>query len=301
MTPMTSPKIVYVTDAGFLKPTLVSVWSLLKTISGKAELHIWGDNLDDEHWQSISRVAAINPDVTLLTKNLEAEHLKGAHGPKDYISAATMGRLFIPAYIDGYALYIDGDTLVVNDVTPLFEIDLGSAYAGVIRDYTLLHWLANPKTACHDGRARISEVTTLLHPTPPTDYFNAGIMLFNCDQIRSEPELMQNVEDVCTASDMSHGDQDHLNVLFKENVRFLDIMWNLSWGRSKRHREIFRKLDLPEYELLPDEPRIIHYHGPQKPWRNPRKDIWSSKGKATFHYRRQLQQFSADFPDLRPE
>ena len=301
MAPTAPVKIVYVTDPGFLKPTLVSVWSLLETITGKAELHIWGANLTDEHWHNISRVAAINPNITLVTKNLDAEHLEGAHGPTDYISAATMGRLFIPRYIDGYALYIDGDTLVVNDVAPLFQIDLGSAYAGVTRDYTLLHWLADETAMGKDGTTRISEVNDFMHPARSGDYFNAGIMLFNCDQIRSEPELARNVANVALASSRTHGDQDHLNILFRNNVRFLDIGWNLSWGRSGRHRKIFRKLKLPECGSHAMGSRIVHYHGPQKPWHCPRKDIWSSKGRATFRYRRRLRLFSTLFPDLRPE
>lgn len=294
-------KIVYVTDPDFLKPTLVSVWSLLKSISGRAELHMWGSNLTAEHWQSISRVMATNPNVELVIRNLDESHLGMAHGPKDYISAATMGRLFIPRYIEGYALYIDGDTLVVNDVSPLFNLDLGDAYAGVVRDYTVLHWLSNEKAANKESGTRLPEIRALLHPAPSTDYFNAGIILFNNDQIRRESEVLQQVEDVHRASSQPHGDQDHLNDLFKNKVRFLDIGWNLSWGRERRHKEIFRRLGLPETGLLPGKARIIHFHGPQKPWTTPRKDIWSNRGKATFHYRRKLKQFSFRFPDLAPE
>ncbi|MBC9246394.1 glycosyltransferase family 8 protein [Paracoccus sp. 11-3] len=300
MTTRRPVKIVYVTDSGFLNPTLVSVWSLLETLSGDAELHFWGDNLSDADWKNVRHVAAGNPRVTLIEKEIGQDHLCQAEGPKDYITAATMGRLFIPRYIDGYALYIDGDTLVTGDVSPLFDLDLGTTYAGVVRDFTLLHWLADSEVAKNERDARLAEVAAFMAPAESTEYFNAGILLLNCDQIRADPEMQHRIEDVLSASACSHGDQDHLNTLFDGNVTQLDIAWNLSWGRAQRHHSYFRKLGVAEYGALTGRPRILHYHGPQKPWRDPRWDVWSSKGRATFLYRRRLSRFVALYPHLKP-
>jgi lipopolysaccharide biosynthesis glycosyltransferase len=293
-------KVVYVTDSGFIRPTLVSIWSLLDTLKSPAELHVWGHGLTIEDWTNIERVAGTSAMVSLVTRNLDDGHLVDAYGPKDYISAATMGRLFIPRYLDGYVLYIDGDTLVVDDVAPIFGADLGDAYAGVIRDFTLLHWLADESAAPHERDARLREIANLMHPVPSSSYFNAGIMLFNCDAIRNAPLILSKVEDVALASSFSHGDQDHLNAIFAGNIKHLDICWNLSWGRSKRHRSYFRKLGVEEHSALAGPPRIIHYHGPDKPWRKNRRDFWSNKGRATLGYRRRLSRFATRFPDLVP-
>lgn len=293
-------KIAYVTDRGFLRPTLVSVWSLIRKLSVPAELHFWGNGLTADDWSDVARVVAQNPRVTLHTRDIGTGLLEGASGPMDYISAATMGRLFIPRAIDGHVLYIDGDTIVTRDVSPLFDLDLGAAHAGVVRNYTILQWLSDPAAIPADSTTRLGEIRALMHPSPPEDYFNAGILLLNCDAIRNDAALLAQVEDVRVASAYPFGDQDHLNGLFRGNVRFLDIAWNLSWGRARKHRTIMRALGVAPNGLLHGRAGIIHFHGPKKPWKNRRKDFWSSRGRATLAYRRQLARYLRAFPTLAP-
>ncbi len=293
-------KVAYVTDRDFLRPTLVSVWSLLQHLRGPAELHIWGDGLKAEDWANVQKVVAENIDVTLMRKDIGSGYLDGAHGPKSYISAATMGRLLIPRLIDGYVLYIDGDTLVTRDISGIFAIDLDQAYAGVVRDYTVSHWLAEPNAKSSERNARLPEVRQLMEPASPKDYFNAGVLLLNCDVLRAQPELLSCIEDVAAASACSHGDQDHLNALFKNNVVQLDLAWNSSWGRVRKHRNFLAQTGTPTKGVMPGAPAILHYHGPEKPWRNRRWDIWSSRGRATVVYQRALRRFLKKYPHLVP-
>lgn len=293
-------KIAYITDRGFLRPTLVSVWSLLQHLSGPAELHIWGVDLGDADWADIREVASGRPDVTLLCKDIGDGYLDGAHGPTDYISAATMGRLFIPGLIDGYVLYVDGDTLVAGDVSTLFDIDLGAAYAGVVRDYSVAHWLTQPPAKSTQRDARLSEIRQFMQPAPIQDYFNAGVILLNCDALRADPALLSQIEDVVVASACSHGDQDHLNALFRNNVVHLDLAWNASWGRVRKHRDYLARSGSPTEGALPGSPVIVHYHGPKKPWRDKNWEIWSSRGRATLVYQRALRRFLQEHPDLKP-
>lgn len=293
-------KLAYVTDRGFLNPTLVSVWSLQRHLKEPAELHVWGDGLDAADWVNVERVAAENPQVTLICRDISSGYLEGAHGPQSYISAATMGRLFIPSLIDGYVLYIDGDTLVTGDVSRLFALDLGSAYAGVVRDYTVTHWLADTKGRTPARADRLAEIGGFMAPVPTQDYFNAGVMLLNCDAIRAEPEMMQRVMDVIAASACSHGDQDHLNALFGGNVVQLDPGWNASWGRIRKHRDHLSQSGTTPGAAMPGGTEILHYHGPEKPWRDARGDFWSSRGRATLTYRRALRDFLRKYPELKP-
>lgn len=290
-------KVAYVADRDFLKPTLVSVWSLLQHLTGPAELHLWGVGFDARDWADVEEVLAASPWVTLLRRDLGPGALDGAHGPKDYISAATMGRLLIPRLIGGHVLYIDGDTLVTGDVGRLFSLDLGTAFAGVVRDYHVSHWLAE---GAAEGDPRLAEIRRFMHPAPVADYFNAGVLLLNCDALRARPDLLSRIEDVAAASACTHGDQDHLNALFAANVVQLDPTWNASWGRVRRHRRLLARLGLPTAGLMPGRTAILHYHGPQKPWRDRRRDLWSSRGRATLTYRRALRRFLREHPRLGP-
>lgn len=293
-------KVAYVTDRDFLKPTLVSVWSLLQHLGGPAELHLWGIGFDARDWANAERIVAENDRVTLLCREIGPGALDEAQGPKDYISAATMGRLLIPRLIDGYVLYIDGDTLVTGDVGTLFAADLGTACAGVVRDYHVSHWLAEGGAGSAERDQRLAEIRQFMAPAPAADYFNAGVLLLNCDAIRAQPALLSRIEDVAAASACTHGDQDHLNALFRNNVVQLDPCWNASWGRVRRHRNLLARAGLPSGGLMPGRPAILHYHGPQKPWRNRRWDLWSSRGRATLVYQRALRNFLRRHPGLKP-
>ncbi|MFC0199932.1 glycosyltransferase family 8 protein [Paracoccus rhizosphaerae] len=294
-------KIAYVTDRGFLRPTLVSLWSLLTHLGAPAELHVWGDGLGSQDWDAVDRVVAGHPDLTLHTRALNAAHLRQTRSAATHISAATMGRLLLPRNVSGRVLYIDGDTLVTGDVAPVFNVDLQDAAAGIVRDFGVCHWLADPGAAPADRGTRLPQIQHLLGEQPQSDYFNAGVMLLDCDAIRRDPALLARIEDVAAASAHVQGDQDHLNQVLAGRVTQLDIGWNLSWGRLSRHRAYLRKLGLPMTGAAPGPARILHYHGPRKPWRDPRRDIWSSKGRATWRYRRQLCRFAALYPDLVPE
>ncbi len=293
-------KIAYVADRDFLKPTLLSVWSLLQHLQGEAELHFWGNGLTPEDWANVEEVAAGHPGLSLICKDIGGGYLEGAHGPTDYISAATMGRLFIPRLIDGYVLYIDGDTLVTGDVGSVFQVDLDGAYAGVVRDYHITHWLSEPEKATADRAERLTEIRQLMDPARVEDYFNAGILLLNCDALRAHPALLPRMEDVVAASARTHGDQDHLNALFATDVLQLDPAWNASWGRIRRHRGYLARSGLPIEGEVPDRPVILHYHGPKKPWRDRRWDVWSSRGRATLLYRRAMHSFVRKYPHLKP-
>ena len=156
--PLRTIKIAYVTDRSFLEPTLVSIWSLLRHLNGPAELHLWGDGLNAADWTNVRKIMSDSPQVALHCMDISSGYLEGAYGPQGYISAATMGRLYIPSKIDGYVLYIDGDTLVTGDVAPLFRLDLGKAYAGVVRDYTVAHWLADRKGRTRARDDRLTEI-----------------------------------------------------------------------------------------------------------------------------------------------
>lgn len=293
-------KIVYVTDRTFLKPTLVSIWSLLQHLQGPAELHLWGDGLTPEDWANVEAVTAGHTGLTLVCKDISDGYLEGAHGPTDYISAATMGRLFIPRLIDGYVLYIDGDTLVTGDVGPLFQVDLKDAYAGAVRDYHITHWLSEPEKTTADRAARLMEIRQFMDPAHVEDYFNAGILLLNCDALRAHPALLARMEDVIAASACTHGDQDHLNALFATDLLQLDPAWNASWGRIRQHRELITRSGLAIEGAVPGRPVILHYHGPKKPWRDRRWDVWSSRGRATLLYRRAMRRFVRQYPHLKP-
>lgn len=294
----TLPQIAFVTDSGFLKPTLVAMWGVLRHLTLPGIIHFWGDGLSDQDWDAVRRVAMTNPAVTLNCLALSADNLDGAKGPTAHISAATMGRLHIPARISGRVLYIDGDTQVVGDVAPLFSLNLNGCPIGAVRDCVVAKWSARGLKVRDKCLVRVSELQGLMEQTDISRYFNAGVLLLDTDAIRAEPELHQAMHDLVRASAFPLGDQDHLNNVFRGRVHLINPAYNSSWRDASRQRRHIVRLggDAEESKTVPDI--IVHFHGPEKPWKRPRRDLWKSRARAVWRYRREMQEYASKYPDL---
>lgn len=292
------PRIVLVTDKNMLKPSLFTAWTLMQRFVGHAELHIWGDGLSDEDWSAVSLVCSGNSNITLHTLQLNREELAGASPVGDYISAAAMGRLIIPSKLSGRVLYLDGDVRVTADLSPIFSVDMQGQPLAAVRDYVVSSWLAKGVAPGHRNEARLAELEQSMHGTPVSNYFNSGVLLLDADAIVAESPLFDAMKDLERASKCSWGDQDHLNNVFAGRVRLLDPAYNSSWSRTSKQREFITKLSPSpsEIENIPDA--VIHFHGPKKPWKNARRDLWSRRGRAVFSYRRELAKFAKNFPNL---
>lgn len=296
----TLPQIAFVTDRGFLKPTLVAMWGMLRHLTQPGIVHFWGDGLEEQDWKAVHRVAAKNPAVTLNCLRLTADDLEGAKGPTSHISAASMGRLHIPSRISGRVLYIDGDTQVVGDVSPLFALDLNGCPVGAVRDSVVAKWSARSLKVREKSMPRVRELQELMQQSDISRYFNSGVLLLDTDAIRAEPELHQAMHDLARASACPLGDQDHLNNVFRGRVHLLNPAYNSSWSQVARQRRHIARLggDAEESRVSPEI--IVHFHGPEKPWKRPRHDLWRHRARAVWRYRREMHEYAQSYPDLLP-
>ncbi len=156
-----------------------------------------------------------------------------------YITMETCFRYLIPELcpeIDK-AVYIDCDTVCLDDIGKFYDIDISGLYAAVVRE----------------RRNR--------------DYFNAGVMLLNCAKLRADnmsEKFMQKTRELNGVS--QYLDQDVLNILLKGKVKFASPRWNMTpFIFSKRGG-----LHSGELAEILDNPGIVHMCGSDKPWTNPR-------------------------------
>ena len=280
MTPDTL-QVALITDSGLFRPTLFTMWSLLRHSSEPLKLHFWGDALSREEWQAVETVARDAPGCALHPREITAEELAGAQSQAAHISAATMGRLFLPRHLSGRVLYLDGDVGVTGDVAPLRRVDLGGSPLGAVRDFM---------TAKRASREEPG--------APPATYFNAGVLLMDCDALRRRPEGLDRLEDVAHASSLRMGDQDHLNQLYPGEAHLLNPAYNSSWGRTAAQRGFARKLGGEASETAELADVMVHFHGPKKPWKRARYDLWSQRARAVQAYRKQMRAYANAYPDL---
>jgi lipopolysaccharide biosynthesis glycosyltransferase len=161
----------------------------------------------------------------------------------------------LPAHVDR-VLYLDADTLVLSDLTPLWETDLEGRPLAAVPD-TMIHFIQSdsfaPDTIDRDA---------------PSPYFNAGVLLIDVGMWRREG-LFERARELRRrwAHRMWGIDQQPLNWALERRWTRLPLAWN----------RMTHILDIPSPRCTPfaphefheavRHPRIAHFAGASKPWR----------------------------------
>jgi lipopolysaccharide biosynthesis glycosyltransferase len=180
-----------------------------------------------------------------------------------HISTATYARLLIGQILPDditKALYLDADILVLDDLGPVFDLDLEGAVLAAVVDARL------------DTHVKMGHTSLGGMPVPRVrDYFNAGVLLIDVVRWRSERIPEKALEYLERCPDSLYSDQDALNVACDSEWKQLDPRWN------------YYQIDLERsLSSLTDtqRPGIVHFHGCQKPWNpgslNPHSGFYDS-------------------------
>jgi len=155
------------------------------------------------------------------------------------------------------ALYLDCDVIVQKSLKALWDTDVSDYLFGVVEE------------PAYDGiKKQVMEKLNCEH------YFNSGVLLINLDKWREV-----NAEKACfdyaskEKCKLIWIDQDILNALFKNSVKFLHPKWNFEFNLHTAYcgRGGFCSLySAEEISEAAQNPGIIHYTTDKKPW-NPRK------------------------------
>ena len=135
---------------------------------------------------------------------------KGLNYNTGYTKASLI-RLYLTKFIkEDKALWLDMDLIVKDNIDALWDIDLTNYYAaGVI-----------------DQGAK----TNLMTPNLDIDknlYINSGVLLLNLDKIRKDKKDKE-LNDFVNENKLMYPDQDTVNVVFKNNIYFLENKYNSS-------------------------------------------------------------------------
>lgn len=168
---------------------------------------------------------------------------------------ATWYRIFLPellGHVDRI-LYLDSDLIVVDEIAPLWALDLAGHWVGAVTNVFQDNHLHRPGELGLAG---------------PRVYFNAGVLLMNLAEMRRDgrTEALRDYA-VANAELIEWRDQDALNVVLGSRRLALHPRWNVMnsfflfprnarvLGRRARRQAIRR-------------PAIRHFEGPDalKPW-----------------------------------
>jgi len=226
----------------FLSITLESLWEN-SSHAYDYEIYVLHSGIREDYQEKILRYNEKDGlhvsfvDVTeRLKKIFDKLHMR------DYYSAATYYRVFIAEMFPQYdkALYLDSDTVILGDISELYNYDLGNNMLGGAP--------CEGVNSFDVYRRYVKEVDGL-----DTDYFfNAGVILMNLKAFREEGFYEQFADLLSKYKFRLIQDEDYLNVICQDRILHLPRAWN--------------KTPVGPDKLAREDLRIVHYLMTWKPW-----------------------------------
>ncbi|MCR4727090.1 MAG: 1-acyl-sn-glycerol-3-phosphate acyltransferase [Lachnospiraceae bacterium] len=236
--------VFFAADDKYIRFMAVTMKSLIANSSPKYSyrLYVLHTDITPGHQAQLKHLETGNCKIFFVDVTKEMEKISKKICLRDYYSATTYYRIFISELFPQYkkVLYIDSDTVVRADVAELYRYDLGKNYIGAIRDQII---------AQTDIFADYAEKVLGISRGA---YFNAGVVLINCERFRKDHMLKQFIKLLGNYTFVVAQDQDYLNILCKDRVLWLDPRWNVQMPGN-----------LPCSE---DKARLVHYNMALKPW-----------------------------------
>ena len=281
-------QIVYGVNAGYVLPALVSIWSLQRSASQPVEVTIYGEGIGESHHNLIQRTAD-NCGLSISVRDFDATAFQEYSSiTKTRFPNISLLPLVLPRLVDGRCLYIDADTLVLGDVWELMSSDLGGFPIGACTDIGRVTYLEDRilkvkasdvfrSTHAQQKKMKYLNCVLSLGFLPGENYFNSGIVVMDCDRIRSDcPDHVDLARmDKLLPFVHTSADQDRLNQFFAGRWFQFPLMWNV----RPTIRKDFARLDgrKNKFQYVTDDflaqmkeaaysPKVWHFMGRRKPW-----------------------------------
>jgi lipopolysaccharide biosynthesis glycosyltransferase len=199
-----------------------------------------------------------------------------------HITTPTYYRLYAAEVIPttySKVIYMDTDIIVLKDLTNLFSTDLEGNY------------IAGVKAAGYIiNKDKIEKYYKSIGLKSITEYINAGVTLWNLDNIRRDNLTPKLVE--LAAKNFGSMDQDVINIAFQGNIKHLPLKYNLmtkyaNMYLAKTSAEYKKLVSIYKDDLLNEafsDPVIIHYADKVKPWNDKNSflsQVWWKYAKLT--------------------
>lgn len=238
--------IFYACDDAFVKYTIVSLSSMIKNASKdyKYKVYVLHTEISDEMKQKTLDLANENFEISFVSVEKYLKRFTKKLPVRHYYSKTTYYRLFIADMFHEYekAIYIDSDTIVLGDISKLYETDLSN------------HLIAGCKEQAMEQVDVYGTYVEKVIGISRHEFFNAGIMLINCKKFREVKLLDKFIYYLGIYDFVVTQDEDYLNLICKDDILWLDQKWNT---------ELTGNL---QYDYDVNEAHILHYIMVNKPW-----------------------------------
>ncbi len=214
--------------APFVATTIASICDNTKSF---CEFYILDGGISEDNKIKINALKNLFKNLSIEYIRIDVENIFKGIKLSNTITLSAFNRLLAPQLVHNIrkAIYLDVDTIAVNDITQLFNENLENYILGAVPDWIdTSHWKAE------------------LAISNDHIYFNSGVLLINCEKWRKSIQL----QDILSISELypqqTDNDQGILNKYFESNYKLLD----------KKYNVIFKY----------NEVVIRHFAGLIKPW-----------------------------------
>lgn len=285
--------IAYATDENYLRYTATSAESLMRNLNPERNVNFI-ILLSTDFPESSKSILNFLPEtykncrLTFLVMDQRFSHIvwKIKH-----ITEPALYRLILPELLPDCkkCLYLDGDTIICDDISPLYDIDISNHFvAGV------------------SGFGFIFGKTTQRLGFPCADYYlNSGMLLMNLEEMRKQKKVEEFIS--LLDRDFRWIDQDIINLACYGGILNVDIKYNFMPTLVFEPLEFFQKFKWMERKVDPvvlyeqkenaiQHPVVVHYAASLKPWENPTIPLscywWHQMliGKTNYLYQKYMEE-----------
>ena len=261
-------KVLFTCDAGYIRPLQVVIYSLLRNADPSRRLTVYVAHeksfAEENCRQTVADLVGRFPfasvvfcDQTDLLKKYDALFASELNLWAPIIWAGALISDAVPPDVGGRIVYLDVDMLVLGDLGPLFDMDLGDAVAAAVIE---------------GERRRFQNLLRCGWPEEAGNYYNNGTMVVDLDRHRAERIPERIVAWYAKHKDVAiRADQDAQNAVFGARITPIHPRWNYNDGwlsriiRTTPFAKTLRAQPLRDVLEAILDPGIIHYIS-RKPW-----------------------------------
>ncbi len=226
-------------------------------------------DLPQEHIKLVKSLEQIYDNLELEIVNM-GDAFSDSKIVLKHTSTPTMYRLLLSEILPDCdrCVYVDGDVIVCDDISELFSVDINGYYVGGVRDIEAAQYITR-----YDYESSRPD---------PEGYINAGLLVMNLKKIREDNLVPRFLE--LAKGKLIFADQDIINIACKDKIMYLDLKYNalvkyrfLSYKENNYADFVTKYFTVDEIHEAIDNPAVIHYAQPVKPWHTPyvyRGDRW---------------------------
>lgn len=282
---MTIP-IVFATDENYVPYCAVAIHSLICNMNkvNRCEIYVLFDSLTRK---SINTLHSLSTDEAYVRCICVHERMNALRISEHvHLTVAATYRILIPEIFGKYdrVIYLDSDIIVRSDIADLYGIELNGNILGAVegkykrQDTVWMHQHLEKTLGIEKDR-----------------FFNSGVLLIDT-KVFIEEQIKERAFDILTKrDDLTFMDQDALNIVCENRIKYIDEYWNYECGAFETDSEYIS--DNHDAQIVGDiKAGIIHFDGTYKPWNYPDlmfADIFWEYARKTVYYEEILYRMNA--------